>query len=339
MKVAIASGWLERLRSALAQTPSLQELSDGRLVRYAAQQAAQNQLEPAFVDTPTDLTVNVSILSTDTWFTEYKHHHRVIDQSQLLVAIANAYLEDSSLFPASQTQSKLTGNSKLLSLRGLDVRPQQLELATFLTHSTARKTFRICEASTGIGKGLATVVAAIESKLANPQRQVIVAALTLALVDQLYNDYLVVAQEHDIDLKARKSQSSAEFLSRRLCQFWCEEFNDHPDRKAFEQALDATDTYSIDAFQEFHDIPLHQLTVMHDTSTSDPGYHEFIADKEQLRDSDLIFCTHSLLGLSVLHGRRLTLEHGVNWKDYEAFRDAHFGATQTYIPFYQYDNH
>jgi len=323
--------WLSELAEFLYGTHSEQsKRKPGSLIREAAKRAADEQMQPIPVDAPQGEETKVRILASEQWFKAYQADHSNIAEDKLILGAANAYL-------ISGDNLNEHSNS-ILPLPGMDRRPQQIELANFLTHDGKGKPYKICEASTGIGKGMALVSAAIQTKQSKPNHQVVVAAPTLAILDQLHSDYVLFEKHLNLTYNSVKTLSSAEFLSKRLALFWCEEYADHPERDPFYEKINSTSSWRLSEFDAFKDIPLHELTVFNDYSQKDPGYEEFKSNKSDTVDADILFCTHSMIALSVLHGRKSTQAHRLDWSHYETLRDKNYQESHVSLPYHYFDN-
>lgn len=333
MKLPINNLWYQRLKSVVDSYVDDHITTAGGVIRRAAQVAIERGFTPLPVTESSDDEVNTRLMASDAWFSKYKQQHPGVPDGELLLQLCNALIAETQ-----DTPGTTTNNSSLLPLPGTEKRDQQITLAEFLTHHTSRKSFRLCEASTGIGKGMALIAAAIQTKRNNPHKQVIVAAPTLATLDQLYADYHRFNDEYDLGFNVAKSQSSAEFISKRLAEFWCDEYPDHPQRDAFSQKLASTTTFSLAAFDAFDEVPLHELTVFHDATTNDPGYDEYQEAKSDIKAADILFCTHSMIALSALQGKRNTSGSMLSWEEYEILRDKNYQTMHVSYPYYYFDN-
>ncbi|MBT42588.1 MAG: hypothetical protein CMF12_08695 [Idiomarina sp.] len=334
MKISVNVGWLGHLEKTINEYEG-RNLSAASVIRFAAKAGVGQSLTPKLPTNTPDTEINVRVMSSETWLSNYQREFKLASSADALIGAANALLLQHD---KTQASPDVTRTDSFLPLPGMERREQQITLADFLIHDKAQGLYRICEASTGIGKGLALVASAIQSKQLNPDKQVIVAAPTIAILNQLYADYCLLESEHGLAFKAVKSQSSAEFLSKRLALFWCDEYPEHPQRDAFLAAVNDSETLSIDAFDAFDKVPISDLTVFHDTKKTDPGYQEFQSAKSLLQGADIIFCTHSLIALSAVWGRSSTKEHALPWSDYEQLRNHTYQTTHKAQPYYYFDN-
>jgi len=319
--------WTEKLKRKLESDDGTANLSPAAAIRRAARKAAEDSLSPSIPKQSGTETASIRMLSSDRWFKSYKEANPGFTDEELLIGAANAYLAPEEV-----------DTDSLLPLAGMEKRSQQIELANFLTHTARTRPHLICEASTGIGKGLALVAAALQTKKQRPDKQLVIAAPTLAILSQLQQCYKAFEKERGLTYRCVKTQSSAEFLSKRLALYWCDEFPEHPEAESFLKQITTTDTFSLSAFEHYHDIPLSELTVFHDTSTADPGYKEFHESKSATSDADIILCTHTMLALSVLHARTQTKQHQLPWDEYEKLRDKQYQLEQHAYPHYYFDN-
>jgi CRISPR type IV-associated DEAD/DEAH-box helicase Csf4 len=319
--------WIEELKRKLESDDGTANLSPAAAIRRAARKAAESGLPPVVPKQNGTTSASIRMLSSDRWLKSYKETNPGFTDEELLIGAANAYLAPEEV-----------ATDSLLPLAGMEKRPQQIELANFLTHTPRTRPHLICEASTGIGKGLALVAAALQTKKQRPDKQLVIAAPTLAILSQLQQCYKAFEKDKGLTYRCVKTQSSAEFLSKRLALYWCDEFPEHPEAESFLKQITTTDTFSLSAFEHYHDIPLSELTVFHDTSTADPGYKEFHESKSATSDADIILCTHTMLALSVLHARSQTTQHKLPWDEYEKLRDNHYLLEQHTYPYFYFDN-
>lgn len=334
MKITVNKDWLEQLKTIIKEQEG-KDLGLGTVIRLAAKAGIGQSLPPTLPDNTPDTDINVRVMSSETWLSNYQREFQLASTADAIIGAANALLLQHE---KAQATPKADSTNNLLPLPGMERREQQITLANFLTHEKSNGVYRFCEASTGIGKGLALVAAAIRSKQLNPAKQVIVAAPTIAIVNQLYADYCRFKDEYALEHKAVKSQSSAEFISKRLALFWCDEFPEHPQHDRFFEKITTSKTLSVSAFEEFDDIPLSELTVLHDTVKSDPGHQEFEQHQEGIQGADIVFCTHSLIALSALQGKRKTKSLSLEWDDYEVIRNEEYQSTHIAYPYYYFDN-
>lgn len=334
MKISVNSAWLEQLEETVTQQEG-KHAGPGAAIRIAAKTAVVESLSPELPVNTANTEINVRVMSSEKWLSNYQRDFQLTSSSDALIGGANAFLLQHN---DSETTAKVASENNLLPLPGMECREQQVTLADFLTHEQAQGLYRFCEASTGIGKGLALVASAIQSKQLNPDKQVIVAAPTIAILNQLYADYCLFEREYGLTYQAVKSQSSAEFLSKRLSLYWCEEYADHPQRQPFYEAINDSDTLSVSAFDAFDSVPLSELTVFHDTIKDDPGYYEYEQAKELIKGADIVFCTHSLVALSGVQGKRSTKSFSLEWDAFEVLRNEAYQTTHVAYPYYYFDN-
>jgi len=334
--VKFDAGWLDKIRAFCLSKNEPLPNSYGAAIRRAAKRAVEQGLSPIPYRHGRSDVANIRLLASESWLDDAKAKSNFDDDGELLLALANSLIAEQT----SNTKTLVHEQTKerFFPIPGMEPREQQIKLANFLTHEKGGKPYRMCEASTGIGKGISLIVAALQTKQNHPTKQVVIAAPTLAILEQLYESYSLIKAIFTLDYKVVKTQSTAEFLSKRLALFWCEEYPEHPQREAFYNAVCNTKTYSINHFEKFNDVPLKELTVFNDSSTSDPGYLEFEATKSDMASADIVFCTHSMMALSAKVSLRATGDLRLPYEEYEVLRDKAYTLEQVHLPYYVFDN-
>jgi ATP-dependent DNA helicase DinG len=337
VKVNYNKQWMAQLRSVLSENKHDTDASDGSLIRYAAGLNAKSGGALEVFDPKSDTDTSCRILSAHHWFKQCQDNHPSTPAGKILLFSAHAYLQSKQgkTEPAKDEVSN-HGEPEIM-VPGKTIRAQQRSLSTFL-ELDENKPFRICEASTGIGKGIALILSAIQSKKKHPKTQVVVTAPTISTLEQLRNDYDIIAKANNLTFNVAKTYSKAEFISKELALYWCEEFPDHKDRKRFMKHLRETTSWNILNFKDFQEIPLSELTILNGGSSSDPGHEDYQDSKSCIKSADIVFCTHAMVVFSILSGRRATQEHKLEFSEYVQERVKHFQREHINLPFYSLDN-
>jgi CRISPR type IV-associated DEAD/DEAH-box helicase Csf4 len=325
---------------AIFDDTGIASVSAGTDLRQAAMLCQKEGFPLKPMTLPSDSRTSIRILASHLWFEDLKKQHAELSDMQIILYAANGFVQGhQSQHDEYASQCQPSDYASILPLKNRSPRPQQEQLADFLTQRPGTKPFRICEASTGIGKGLALVAAAVQSKQHYPDKQVIIAAPTLAILRQLSEEYGLIEQQHGLSYRVEQIVSKQDFLSEKLATYWCDENPKHPDAAAFKEQMASTRSFLVADYEQFDSIPLNEMTVFDVLSgADDAGYGQYERSKQDCREADIVFCTFSMVVLSLLQIRRQTRDYRLDWQAYELKRHEHYILHQQSLPFHILDN-
>lgn len=291
----------------------------GPALRLAARRSHTNGY-PAIHYAPKEgETTNVSVWINERDNKEWLERHTAVHgtASQAILNLAYGYIEAMLGTPQE---------SGLLPLGSGEYRPQQIELYKFFSgHVPARKG-RIAEASTGVGKGLAIVASAIEL-CRTYKKKAIILAPTIAVLEQLEEEYHRVASANSINLKVGRIYGTSDFISYELSRLWLEQNSDNHYAADFMAALESATSFHIRYFERFEetDIPIKSLTYLHavDLGVEDERVKEEVElSRTDYKDIDIILATHAMYALHGMSLLRASNDVSPTFEEYKALHSS-----------------
>lgn len=217
---------------------------------------------------------------------------------------------------------------------GFTNRPPQTELlreiTEFIEHSP--KPALLAEASTGVGKTNALLLAAAHAIKSEKQARAIISVPTLAVMrqyDPKHNPKLKTLLER-LGITLGFAYAKREYISQEALQHYCEMTDDSQLIEAFRQySQQATDWRRI-ALEEWlareqpKEMPIDfdEICLSTAVSESDPGLKQYQAERDKWARNDVLVCTHAML----------TLDHQVRLAEvYRTSNAAAICANQQYL--------
>ena len=192
-----------------------------------------------------------------------------------------------------------------ITFKGYQPREEQPLLIANMLETKCKQAISLVEASTGIGKGLSLALAAVDS--AEKGQRCVLAAPTLKVLSQLYNEYSNIKQAPDATILIGKQEY---FSKTKALSFLS---NNKTDKLSTDAAInwinDGALAHKDALFQypymvESLKLLVPQLNIseiyLEGADESDPGMQSYLAQFGEAEEVSIIFCTHAMLSIDVM---------------------------------------
>jgi len=222
----------------------------------------------------------------------------------LLVAVVESLKENA---PATNS---ICQESEWLKAAGYRSRKEQDRLISEVERALTSKSDAIvmAEASVGVGKSLALASVAIKHALEDKDHQefsVVLAAPTYQVAKQLMAAVQSLVSANEINITAQLYRSRAEFVSEQLIKAYLDEKSGALHDECIAKARDLlSDGEFLKSKYEEIGLDCQNLLLSRMTDPDDLAELAYLRDRQKLKHTDVIVCTHALLACHTAIVRR-----------------------------------